>query len=201
MAEKPAYEELKQRLKELEKTALRCKRAEEDEKDKLQAQLVNALEMAHLGRWEYDVANDLFTFNDHFYKIFRTTAKQIGGYTMSSAEYARRFVHPDNMTVVEEENRKAIEATDPNFSRQLEHRILYDDGTIGHISVRFFIVKDAQGLTVSTYGVNQDITDRKRMEEALRKSEEHYRSIFEDSRDAVYITTRDQYCPVNKCLI
>ena len=31
----------------------------------------------------------------------------------------------------------------------------------------------------------------KRADEALRESEEHYRSIFEDSRDAVYITTRD----------
>ncbi len=44
------------------------------------AQLSNALEMAHLGHWEYDVATDLFTFNDQFYKIFRTTAQQVGGY-------------------------------------------------------------------------------------------------------------------------
>jgi two-component system cell cycle sensor histidine kinase/response regulator CckA len=147
-----------------------CKRAEEA-RDKLQAQLSNALEMAHLGHWEYDVANDLFTFNDHFYKIFRTTARQIGGYTMSSAEYSRRFVHPDDMTVVGEEIRKAIESTDPNFFRQLEHRMLYADGTVGHITVRFFIVKDAQGKTVKTYGVNQDITVRKRLEEDLLRAQ------------------------------
>jgi two-component system cell cycle sensor histidine kinase/response regulator CckA len=146
-------------------------RAEEEQK-KLQAQLANAVEMAHLGPWEYDVAHDLFTFNDYFYKIFRTTAEQVGGYTMKSDEYARRFVHPDEIPIVGEEIRKAIEATDPNFSRQLEHRILYADGTVGWITVRFFIVKDANGQTVKTYGVNQDITAHKKAEEALRESEE-----------------------------
>jgi PAS domain S-box-containing protein len=162
------------------------RRQAEAEKEKLQVQLSNAMEIAHLGYWEYDVVNDLFTFNDHFYKIFRTTAKQVGGYTMSLAEYARRFVHPDDMTVIEEENRKAIEATDPHCSRQLEHRMLYADGTVGHISVRFFIIKDDDGRTVKTHGVNQDITEPKRMEEALRRSEEKYRNILENIEDGYY---------------
>ncbi len=143
----------------------------EEERNKLQVQLSNALEIAHLGHWEYDVINDLFTFNDHFYKIFRTTANQVGGYTMSSAEYGRRFVHPDDMHMVEEETRKAIETTDPNFRRQLEHRVLYADGTVGHITVRFFIVKDAHGRTVKTYGVNQDITERKNIESQLHQAQ------------------------------
>ncbi len=140
----------------------------EKEKDKLQAQLSSALEISHLGHWEYDVADDRFTLNDHFYNIFRTTANQVGGYTMSSSEYARRFVHPYDIAVVGEEIRKAIETDDPHFSRQLEHRMLYADGTVGYISVRFFIVKDSQGKTIKTYGVNQDITERKMAEDALR---------------------------------
>ncbi len=147
------------------------KRTDEEQK-RLQAQLANALEIAHLGPWEYDVADDLFTFNDYFYKIFRTTAEEVGGYTISSADYAGRFVHPDEIAVVGEGIRKAIETDDPNFSRQLEHRILYADGTEGHITVRFFIVKDAQGKTIKTYGVNQDITEQKMAGERLRESEE-----------------------------
>jgi len=146
------------------------RKREEEELQTSKAQLSNAFEMAHLGHWEYDVAPDLFTFNDQFYKIFRTSVEKIGGYTMHSAEYARRFVYPDDMDVVGEETRKAIETTDPHFSRQIDHRILYEDGTVGYISVRFFIVKDSLGRTVKTYGVNQDITERKRAENELQNT-------------------------------
>jgi two-component system cell cycle sensor histidine kinase/response regulator CckA len=137
----------------------------EEERIKSEQQLANALEIASLGHWEYDLTKDLFTFNDHFYKIFRTSVEHVGGYTMSAADYARRFVHPDDMGMVADEIRKAIETTDPHFSQQIEHRILYADGEIGHISVRHFVVKDDRGRTVKTFGVNQDITYRKKTEE------------------------------------
>ncbi len=140
------------------------KRAEEAQM-KLRKQLASALEIAHLGPWEYDIAGDLFTFNDHFYRIFRTSAKRAGGYSMSSDEYCSRFVHPEDTHLVAEETRKAIETKDPHFSRKIEHRMLYEDGSVGYISVQFFIVKDFQGRTIKTYGVNQDITERRLAEE------------------------------------
>jgi PAS domain S-box-containing protein len=140
-----------------------------------EAQLSNALKIAHLGHWEYDVASDLFTFSDHFYTIFRTNAEREGGHTMSSAQYGQRFVHPDDLSVVSTEIQKALETTDPHFSRQLEHRMIYADGEVGYIAVRFFIVKDDQGRTVKTYGVNQDITERKRAEEEMAFLQEQLR--------------------------
>ncbi|MHB8829748.1 MAG: PAS domain S-box protein [Syntrophales bacterium] len=151
------------------------------------AQLANALEMARLGHWEYDVVNDLFTFNDQFYGMFHTTAEQVGGYTMCSSEYARRFVHPDDIEVVGEETRKAIETTDPHFTQQIEHRMLYADGTVGYITVRFFIIKDSHGRTVKTYGVNQDITERKRAEEALNKAKTLLDKTFASMDEAILI--------------
>jgi PAS domain S-box-containing protein len=152
-----------------------------------EAQLSNALKMAHLGHWEYDIARDLFTFNDNFYDIFRTTAEREGGYTMTSAQYAKRFVHPDEITVVADETRKAIESADPGFSRQLEHRMLYADGEVGHIAVRFFIVKDEHGRTTKTFGVNQDITERKRGEETLAAERNLLRTLIDALPDLIYI--------------
>jgi PAS domain S-box-containing protein len=145
------------------------RRQAEEALRKSEAQLANALNIAHLGHWEYDVDQDQFLFNDHFYRIFRTTAEQIGGYTMSSAEYTQRFVHPEDAPVVGREIQQAMETTDPNFSRQLEHRIFYADGEVGYITVRIFVTKDERGRTVKTYGVNQDITERKQAEDKIRQ--------------------------------
>lgn len=39
--------------------------------------------------------------------------------------------------------------------------------------------------------LEQEIVQRNRAEEALRESEQRYRTLFEESRDAIYMTTRD----------
>ncbi len=153
------------------------KKAEEKLK-RSENNLSKALTFAHLGYWEYDVKSDLFTFNDQFYKIFHATAEQVGGYTVSSSEYAKRFVHPDDLPTVGKEVQAAIETTDPNYSHQLEHRILYADGGVGYITVRIFVIKDSHGQTVKTYGINQDITELKLAEEDLQRATEEVHLIF-----------------------
>ena len=155
-------------------------RAEESLKNS-EIQLSNALQMAKAGHWEYDVESDTFTFNDNFYRIFRTTADEVGGYTMSSAEYARRFLHTEDAHMVAEENRRALETDDPSYNRTIEHRINYSDGETGHILVRYFIEKDGAGKTIRTFGVNQDITERKNMECALEEREQIFRRVFTES--------------------
>jgi diguanylate cyclase (GGDEF)-like protein/PAS domain S-box-containing protein len=49
----------------------------------------------------------------------------------------------------------------------------------------------ADGRVAGAQGVLSDITELKRAEEALRESEKRYRTLFQDTRDAMNITTRD----------
>lgn len=155
---------------------------------KSQALLNNALKMVHLGHWEYDVHNDLFTFNDQFYSIFRTKADMVGGYTMTSADYARRFIFPADIRKVKIESRIAIATKNPNFIKQFKHRMLYSDGSVGILSIRFSIIKDEHGDTIKVYGVMQDITELVQTYESLRENEEKYRSLFNNSLDAILLT-------------
>ena len=127
-----------------------------------EGQLSTALEMARAGRWEHDITTDTFIFNDNFYRIFRTSAAEVGGYQMTSEEYTRRFVHPEDYDAVKRGVAAALAMADPHGSYETEHRIVYSDGDTGYIAVRFFVIKDARGRTIGTYGVNQDITQRVR---------------------------------------
>ena len=133
-----------------------------------EAKLDEAMKIAKLGTWEYDVAQDQFKFNDQFYKILHTTAEREGGYFMPPMQYAKKFVHPDDMVLVRAEIKKALETTDPNYISRLDHRIIYSDGKTGYFNVNIRILKDSQGRTVKTYGVNQDITAGKNAEEKIR---------------------------------
>ena len=65
------------------------------------------------------------------------------------------------------------------------------DGSNVEIQVVATVVRDNDRKAIAIMGSALDITDRKRAEQALRESEGKYRSLFEESRDAVIMTTRD----------
>jgi len=133
-----------------------------------QQRLAEAMDLAHLVNWEYDVATGMFTFDNRFYALYGTTAEREGGTRMAADVYAREFVHPGDQGMVADEVKKAMETTDPGYISQCEHRIIRRDGEVRHIVVLIKVIKDEKGRTIRTRGVNQDITDRKRAEEALR---------------------------------
>jgi PAS domain S-box-containing protein len=63
------------------------------------------------------------------------------------------------------------------------------------LSVRFYPVRDELGRVSSVLQLGTDITERKLIEEELRRSEERYRRLAEHSRDAVIVLDK-QFVPV-----
>ena len=131
-----------------------------------------ALRIARMGHWEFDVTTRMFTFNDQYYTLHGTTVLEAGGYQMTAEEFARKYVHPDDAHLVKEHIQEAVAADNPDFELQAEARILRTNGESRWVTLWFRVEKDAQGKTIKLYGVNQDITERRRAEEALRSLNE-----------------------------
>ena len=141
---------------------------------KSEIELSEALKIAKLGYWEYDVASGNFIFNDQYYSLHHTTAAAMGGYQMSAADFASKLVHPEDAPSIGLHIQKALDAQDAGFYAETETRILCVDGEIRWVQVRFKVEKDKQGKTTRLIGANQDISERKKAEEELCLMNERY---------------------------
>ncbi len=68
---------------------------------------------------------------------------------------------------------------------------LRKDGKEIYVSVKLSPIKNSNGAITGVSIIVRDITKRKTIENALKESEEKYRSIFENSMDAIFLTCPD----------
>jgi two-component system NarL family sensor kinase len=107
------------------------------------------------------------------------------------------LIHPDDLPSAMESFRRSLqgEAVSP-----YEHRVLTKSGE--YLTAEILaapLLQDGQVVGVS--GIARDITERKRTEEALRASEEKYRTLFEQSRDAIFISRNAKVVNVNQAAL
>lgn len=159
MHEKPTYEQLEQRILELEEAELKYKRAEEALK-KSEMLLRETQRISKTGGWEYDVQTDVSTFTDTIFTIY--------GETFLDPKEGIKSYHIEDRMVVVRSFENAIAKNEPY---DIEVRFKNAQGE--NLWVRTVgkpVVED--GKVVRIIGTLMDITDRKQAEEALRESEE-----------------------------
>ena len=161
-------------------------RRQTEEEFRLNQKDKDALRVARMGHWEFDVSTAQFTFNNRSLRTARHDGQGRGGVLMSAEKFTSKYVHPDDAHWVEQEIQRARETDDPNFQIQRELRIRQADGQPRDVSVWFRIEKDPQGRTTRLFGVTQDITERKRAVEALRNERLLLRTLIDNLPDAIY---------------
>ncbi|MGC1299490.1 MAG: PAS domain S-box protein, partial [Alloacidobacterium sp.] len=74
---------------------------------------------------------------------------------------------------------------------EYEQRFIRRDGRIVVASERFQLLRDAAGKPQYIVGLTEEITERKRAQDALKESEQLFRSIFENSQIGISIFAID----------
>ncbi len=126
-------------------------------------------ERAPIGIYEATLKGRLLRVNDEFCRIT--------GYSREELLQRRThdITHPDDIDADTKHYRRAQTGAAPHY--RLEKRFLHKDGRIVWIELHGSVIRDADGIPSFGIGVVQDITQRKRAGESVRRSEERYRAL------------------------
>jgi PAS domain S-box-containing protein len=164
-----------------QKEALAIKRSLE-----LSTKLLLATQVADIGIWEYHLQTGKFTAEEILFSLYGIAVSDFDG----SYEAWMEFIHPDDKERVHLEFQNALAITE-DFD--LVFRIVRHDQSVRFIKAVALVEKNAEGTPLRLIGTNQDITASKEAEKVVQENEAKYRSIFENSLDAILLTVADGY--------
>lgn len=140
-----------------------------------------ALEAAHMGTFDWDVPNNRITWSRWHDELWGFQPGEFDGtYEAFSAR-----VHSEDLPGIDAEIARCVAARVP-FAR--EFRVVWPDGSIHWIAGRGEFTIGADGQPLRMRGAVVEITEQKQAEVALRTSEEHFRTIFEQATDGILVS-------------
>jgi two-component system cell cycle sensor histidine kinase/response regulator CckA len=150
-------------------------RAEAQERLELnEAKLAEAQQIARLGSWEWEIAADRVTWSAELYRIYGVRPDRFSGSYGSNLDR----VHADDRARVARVIENAVAERRP---WSLDYRIVRPDGELRMIHARGEVVCDEQGRPAVVQGTCQDVTEARRVEDALRAAEQLFRRAFDDA--------------------
>jgi PAS domain S-box-containing protein len=128
------------------------------------ARLEQAQRLVNMGYYEWNLITGRVTWSAELYRIYGLSP-QDGPIDMALVS---EMIHPDDRERVFRESDQAIRSGVPAAA---EHRVIRPDGEVRTVHGLGTVKRDAAGLACEMFGTVQDITDRKRAEEALQRSQ------------------------------
>ncbi|MDH4182831.1 MAG: PAS domain S-box protein [Nitrospinota bacterium] len=150
-------------------------RAERDLRESQQG-LANAQSIAHIGNWDWNIVTNELKWSDEIYRIFGLTPQQFG----ATYEAFLKYIHPDDRAKVTSAVNKCLNNHEPYL---VEHRVLRPDGSIRIVTEQGEVYRDSDGAALRMVGVVADITERKRVEDAMMESEQRLESFMNSAVD------------------
>jgi PAS domain S-box-containing protein len=122
--------------------------------------LSEAQALAHIGSWSWDIPSDVVTWSDEMFRIYGLAPQSL----RISYDTFLSSLHPLDRPRVEETVRHSFTSGQP-FA--MDHRIVRPDGVVRWLHGRGSVQLGEKG-PVRMVGTGQDITERRRAEEAAR---------------------------------
>jgi PAS domain S-box-containing protein len=147
-----------------------------------------ALGAAQVGIWDWDIRTNAVQWSDNVSTIFGLSRETFVG----TYEAYLALVDPQDLDRLLQAIRRSIQA---NVEYQIEHRILWPDGTVHWLACRGDVLRDADGTPVRMVGTVLDVTARKEMDLKLANSEAQLRAILDHSPALIFLKDRGGTIP------
>jgi PAS domain S-box-containing protein len=169
-------------------------RAEEKLKQS-EGQLAEAQQIARVGSWNWDLQSNALNWSDELYRVFGVDPQT---FNPAYEAVVMESIHAEDRALVRGVIESSLKSQEP-FS--FYYRIHWPDGEERVIHARGDVVSDEHGTPIRMFGTAQDVTERKKAEEALREAEQKYRDIFENAGEGIFQSTPDgRYIAANPAL-
>ena len=131
--------------------------------------------LAHIGSWEWNVADDSLWWSEEVFRIFGLPSDTFCPTYPAFLE----TIHPEDRGLVE---RVVDQSIKNGLPYSIEHRIIRPGGDVRYVHERGIVKIDTRGNVTSMHGTVQDITERYTAE---RKTQEYRDILAHASRLAI----------------
>jgi PAS domain S-box-containing protein len=161
------------------------RRAEEALRESHQ-RLELALDGGELGMWDWNLQTDAVTYSDRWAQMLEYRPDEVE----PSVDFFKRHVHPEDLPAVLDRLTGHIEGRMRVYAS--EHRLRTKSGRLFWAMDHGRIVeRDKDGRPVRVAGTIADITERKRAEEALYKSEDRFKAMVENAFEGTAVISKE----------